>query len=133
MKRRDLGRWRWAALGAVAVAWFTQPALTRGQAAQQPEPVRTFEITASKYMFEPSTIEVKRGDHVKLILRSRDTTHGLALKEFKVNVEIPKGGAPVTAEFVADQAGTFQFKCSHFCGLGHRGMKGQLVVTAAGQ
>jgi hypothetical protein len=28
----------------------------------------------------------------------------------------------------ADKAGTLPFRCSNFCGLGHGGMKGTLVV-----
>jgi cytochrome c oxidase subunit 2 len=35
----------------------------------------------------------------------------------------------VTVEFVADKAGTFTFSCSVYCGKGHRGMKGELVVS----
>jgi heme/copper-type cytochrome/quinol oxidase subunit 2 len=26
------------------------------------------------------------------------------------------------------QPGTYSFKCSEFCGMGHRDMKGQIVV-----
>ncbi len=131
MTRGHLRTWRLVALSAAAFAWFAQPAFTQGQTAQQAAAVRTFDVTASKYKFEPSRIEVNQGDHVKIVLHSSDTTHGFAIKEFKVEVEIPKGGAPVTVEFVADQVGTFDFHCSHFCGLGHRKMKGQLVVVAA--
>ena len=35
-------------------------------------------------------------------------------------------------EFVADQAGTFDFTCSEYCGTGHAAMKGRLVVLARG-
>jgi heme/copper-type cytochrome/quinol oxidase subunit 2 len=33
-------------------------------------------------------------------------------------------------EFVADQAGAFDITCSEYCGSGHAGMKGTLVVLA---
>jgi cytochrome c oxidase subunit II len=92
--------------------------------------MRAFEITASRFRFEPASLEVKEGDRVVLTLRSADTTHGLAIPEFKVKTTVPKGGAPVTVEFVATKAGTFAFECSEYCGSGHRQMKGRLVVAA---
>ena len=65
---------------------------------------------------------------MRLTLRSADTKHGLEIKEFKVKIQIPKGGDPVSVSFVADRAGTFPIVCSEYCGSGHRGMKASLVV-----
>jgi hypothetical protein len=39
-----------------------------------------------------------------------------------------KKGETTTIEFLAQTPGTYSFKCCHVCGLGHRGMKGQVVV-----
>jgi cytochrome c oxidase subunit 2 len=94
---------------------------------------RSFEITASRFEFEPDLIEVGQGDRVVLTLRSADVTHGIAIKAFKVEKLIPKGGEPVSVEFVADKVGRFRFDCSEYCGAGHKGMKGQLVVSARGE
>lgn len=91
---------------------------------------KKFEITASRYRFEPDRIEVEEGDTVRLVLHSTDTAHGLALRALKLKVEIPKGGAPVELSFVASRAGRYPFECSEYCGQGHKGMKGELVVTA---
>jgi cytochrome c oxidase subunit 2 len=93
------------------------------------ESVKSFDITASRFEFQPATIEVTQGDRVKLTLHSADTTHGFAIAELKVKMKIPKGGAPVTAEFVADTPGTFQIKCSEYCGPGHKQMTATLVVS----
>ncbi len=49
------------------------------------------------------------------------------METFRINQKLLKGEG-VTVEFTADQAGTFPFGCSHFCGLGHQNMKGQLTV-----
>ncbi len=132
---RQVVAWGWGGVrvtvGLAAAALWLAPFVAR---AVEPAPaVRTVEVTASKYKFEPARIEVKQGERVRLILHSTDTTHGIEIKEFHVKADIPKGGDPVTVEFVADQAGTFEFKCSHFCGMGHHGMKGQLVVTPSGK
>lgn len=98
-------------------------------------PVKTFEVAASRYKFDPENVEVDEGDRVVLKMRSVDVAHGLAVKEFNAQAAIPKGGEVVTLEFVASKAGTYAIECSEYCGRGHKGMKGQLVVhpKAAGR
>ena len=86
------------------------------------------EITAKKYSFDPASITLKKGVPVVLVLTSKDVTHGLEIKELGVNAKILKGQTievPVTPESV----GTFQGKCSVFCGFGHGRMKMTVEVT----
>jgi heme/copper-type cytochrome/quinol oxidase subunit 2 len=90
--------------------------------------VKTIDVIASRFQFEPATISVAQGDSVRLRLHSADRTHAFAIKAFRVKALIPKVGEAVTVEFVADQAGTFDFTCAEYCGTGHGGMKGRLVV-----
>jgi nitrous oxide reductase len=71
--------------------------------------------------------QVKRGDRLKLTVTAVDAQHGFKLEAFHVEQKLPKGQA-VTIQFTADQAGSFPFQCSHFCGMGHSKMKGQLIV-----
>ena len=89
--------------------------------------IQEIHVTLRKYEFNPGTLHVRKGDHVKLIMTAADHDHGFKLDEFDVNQKISKG-TTVAVEFTADKAGTFQFRCSSVCGLGHRGMKGTLVV-----
>jgi cytochrome c oxidase subunit 2 len=96
------------------------------------EEVKTIDVVASQFQFEPATISVAQGDRVRLRLRSADRTHGFAIKGFRVKALIPKAGEAVT-EFVADQAGTFDITCSEYCGTGHAAMKARLVVLARGK
>jgi cytochrome c oxidase subunit 2 len=98
--------------------------------AQQNGAVREIQVTAKKYEFDPSVITVKQGEQVKLIITSQDTTHGFALKAYGINKKLAKG-KPVTVEFTANKAGSFPFRCSVFCGMGHRRMKGMLIVKPA--
>ena len=93
----------------------------------KPEAQREFQLTAQKFEFSPQTIKVTRGDRVKLTVTAVDAQHGFKLEAFHVEQKLPKGQA-VTLEFTADQAGSFPFQCSHFCGMGHSKMKGQLIV-----
>jgi cytochrome c oxidase subunit 2 len=98
------------------------------QANGRVDEVKTIDVVASQFKFEPATISVVQGDRVRLRVRSADRTHGIGIKAFRVNALIPKGEEVVTVEFVADRAGKFDITCSEHCGTGHRAMKGTLNV-----
>jgi heme/copper-type cytochrome/quinol oxidase subunit 2 len=98
-----------------------------GGHAQSPILGPEIQLTAEKYDFKPDTVTVKKGDHVRLVITAIDHDHGFKIEAFQINQKLPKGQA-VTVEFMADQVGTFSFQCSQFCGLGHKKMKGKLVV-----
>jgi heme/copper-type cytochrome/quinol oxidase subunit 2 len=66
--------------------------------------VHEIQVTLRKYEFSPGSLRVRKGERVKLVMAATDHDHGFKL------------------------AGTFQFHCSNVCGIGHRGMKGTLVV-----
>ena len=100
-----------------------------GAFAAEAKETRRFEVTASRYRFEPARIEVAQGEVVELVLRSADTDHGLAIEAYGVKVAIPKGGEIVGVSFVAGRAGTFPIECSEYCGSGHKRMRGELVVA----
>jgi cytochrome c oxidase subunit II len=107
--------------------------LPTGAAASAAEATQRFEVTASRYKFDPARIEVRQGDVVELVLRSADTDHGLAIKAYAVKVAIPKGGEAVGVSFVANRPGTFPVECSEYCGSGHKRMRGELVVVEKAQ
>ncbi|MBS3151755.1 cupredoxin domain-containing protein [Candidatus Woesearchaeota archaeon] len=90
--------------------------------------VKEFNVVAKKWEFQPSTIEVKRGDKVKLNINSVDVTHGFSLADFGINENLAPGKTTVV-EFTADKTGTFTFFCSVYCGSGHSDMKGMLIVN----
>jgi len=113
-------------------------------ASQADQEVQVIEVSAKKYEYSPSPIRVKRGVKVQLRITSLDKTHG-----FKINLS-PDGsdqksepglafsshddcftlekGVPTVVEFVARTPGTYSVHCCNRCGIGHGGMKGQLVV-----
>jgi cytochrome c oxidase subunit II len=93
---------------------------------------REIQVTAKKYEFSPKVIDVKQGEHIKLVVTATDHDHGFECGEFHIN-QLLKKGEPTTIEFTADKAGTFPFRCSHFCGMGHLKMKGRIVVAPASQ
>jgi cytochrome c oxidase subunit 2 len=89
--------------------------------------VHEIQVTLRRYEFTPGSLHVKKGERVRLVMAAVDHDHGFKLDEFDVNQKVQKG-TTVVVEFTADKVGTFQFRCSSVCGLGHRGMKGTLVV-----
>ena len=89
--------------------------------------VHEIQVTLRKYEFNPGSLHVKKGERVRLIMVSVDHDHGFKLDDFDINQKVRKGTTAIV-EFTADKSGTFQFRCSNVCGLGHRGMKGTLVV-----
>ena len=95
---------------------------------QQP---RVIEITASRFEFTPSEIEVAVGESVRLLIRSADVEHGFAIPTLGISAAIPPGGDPVAIDFVAAEPGRHRFACSVFCGAGHGRMTGTLAVVAA--
>lgn len=116
----------------VAFTLFTAASLStlaqdRSDAVEQRAGVHEVQVTSRKYEFSSSSLRVKKGEQVRLIIAALDHDHGFKLDEFQINQKIKKGKT-ATVEFTADKAGTFSFRCSNFCGLGHRGMKGTLVV-----
>ena len=119
------------AVRVCAAALLLSAAPSHGTPAQSSEP-RVIEVLASRYAFEPATIDVRVGERVRLVMKSADGVHGLEIKKFKVKKEIPRGTAAVTVEFTAVEAGSFPILFSEYCGEGHEEMKGTLVVRAAG-
>ena len=114
----------------VSILCATAGAAWASQANGGAEPVRTIDVVASRFKFEPAIISVALGERIRLRLRSADRDHRFAIKAFQVKALIPKTGEPVTVDVVASRAGTFEFTCAEYCGIGHSGMKGRLVVRA---
>ena len=89
--------------------------------------VKEFKMTAKQFQFDPSTIEVNKGDKVRLIVTSLDVPHGIAIPEYGINQRL-EPGKPAIIEFTADKHGPFTAFCSVICGSGHKDMKGKIIV-----
>jgi cytochrome c oxidase subunit II len=108
--------------------------------------VQVIEVTAKKYEYSVSPIHVKAGTKVQLKITATDHDHGFKVAAVPDGAEsngavgliftsaqdcwLLKKGETTTIDFLAQTPGTYTFKCCHTCGLGHRGMKGQIVVDA---
>jgi len=99
---------------------------------QAPPAAQTVEVTAERFVFQPSEIKVAVGTTLTVVLKSDDTTHGFRIKGEGVNVQIPKRGrGTVTATFTPSRAGKYTFECSRICGAGHGFMRGTIVAVEA--
>lgn len=110
----------------------------------QDQKVQVIEVTAKKYEYSGSPIHIKAGTKVQLKITATDHDHGFKINPTPDGVDSKgaaglvfaspqecwqlKKGETSTIEFLAQTPGTYTFKCCHTCGLGHHGMKGQLVV-----
>lgn len=104
---------------------------------------QVFEMTAKKYEFSP-TPHVKKGQRVELKVTADDHDHGVAIEVTPdgaaegstpgIVFDSPqrcwkiKKGESATIDFVASIPGTYTIKCCVDCGMGHRHMRGQIVV-----
>jgi len=128
---------------AVIVAAATL-AIASAQAGQGQGEAQAIEVSAKKYEFSPAEIHVKNGTHVQLRVTATDRDHGMEFDVYakgsnkkgdpglvfsiaKPSFKLPKAEAQ-TIEFDAKQPGTYEWHCAVFCGIGHHGMKGQIVV-----
>jgi heme/copper-type cytochrome/quinol oxidase subunit 2 len=91
------------------------------------EEVKTFEVKAENYKFNPDIITVHKGDKVIIRAIAIDKDHGLGIKAFNIKENLPEGKS-VTIQFTADKEGEFTFRCTKFCGWKHFWMKGKLIV-----
>ena len=84
-------------------------------------------MTAKKFEYNPSEITVKKGIPVVIEIVSLDRKHGFTIPELHIRMDV-KPGEKNVVRFTPDRAGTFNFHCDNFCGDGHEGMAGKLIV-----
>ena len=110
-----------AGLAASTVALATR-ALADG------EP-RRIAVVARKFVFIPNEITVRQGESVVLEFTAPEVAMGFFAPELGLRTLIVPGEVS-KVPFTADRAGRFDFLCDVFCGDGHEGMNGHLVVQA---
>ena len=81
------------------------------------------EVLASKAGWRPAVINLKKGEAVRLLLKTEDEEHCFAVDELRIEKRIVPGRA-TSLEFTPDRAGNFAF---YDC-LSSEGKKGWLAV-----
>jgi cytochrome c oxidase subunit 2 len=90
---------------------------------------KTLNIVAYNFGFDVTGPDINVGDKVKVVVTSREGTHGIAIPDLGVNIAPVAPGDTKTAEFTATKAGSFTYFCNVPCGEGHRNMRGSIVVS----
>ena len=108
----------------LAMAAVTAPAV-----AVQPLERRVIRVSAERFSFTPSRVEVDAGEDVEIRIRSDDTSHGFRIIGLDTSVTVPKRGkGEISVPLKIDKPGRYVFECNRMCGAGHNFMRGELVV-----
>jgi len=89
--------------------------------------VKEFTITGKDFSFVPNTINVNKGDKVRILFQNTIGFHDFKIDEYGLATKQTKAPYQEILEFTADKVGIFEYYCS----VGtHRvmGMKGILNV-----
>jgi cytochrome c oxidase subunit 2 len=114
-----------AALLSVYLLTFGLPEKPKDETAGLPEGMQLLKVEASNdFVFDQKEYHVKAGQPVRLILKNKSGVHGLAIKDFNIDLE----GDKLTQDVTFDKKGTYEIHCSVMCGVGHANMKSVLIV-----
>ena len=88
--------------------------------------VKEFTVHGSNFKFSPNSITVNKGDKVKIIFISDDSSHDICVEGYGCS-SVVRGGQTITLEFMANESGNIKFFCSVD---GHRsfGMEGNFII-----
>lgn len=100
----------------------------RSQATPPAAEIKEVKLTAKKYEYSPNTVEVNAGTRIVFRITALDREHGFEIAGAKDGCVKIKKGETAKVEYLAEKAGTVEFKCCVFCGMGHGGMKGKIVI-----
>jgi heme/copper-type cytochrome/quinol oxidase subunit 2 len=118
-----LRHWPWFVLALIVLSIAFIP-LPSGTGVPGSHDLR---IAASQYQISPGVIRLNKGDRVTIELVSTDVVHGLYLDGYDLEI-IADPGQTASLSFIADQSGTYRFRCSVTCGALHPFMIGKLKV-----
>ena len=97
-------------------------------AEQTGQPVQVIKITAKKFEYSPNEIRIKKGVPVVLEFTSLDRVHGFTVPDMGGVRATIEPGKVTQVRIVAPKTGTYEFHCDLFCGDGHEGMTGKIIV-----
>ncbi len=104
---------------------FAADALAADQTAQEEQVIK---ITAKRFEYSPNEIRIKKGVPVILEFTSLDRVHGFTVPDLAGIRATIEPGKVTRVRIVAQKAGTYEFHCDIFCGDGHEGMTGKIIV-----
>ena len=80
--------------GGIFLLYQKKPAIKQDSAATSTtatNPVKEFNMTVKQWAFDPKVITVKKGDSVRIKIKSIDVSHGFSLPEFGFDQKLEPG------------------------------------------
>ncbi len=115
----------WSALIVLfLLASFAASAAAQDRAQQE----QVIKITAKRFEYNPNEIRIKTGVPVVLEFTSLDRMHGFTVPDLGGIRATIEPGKVTRVRIVAPKAGVYEFHCDIFCGDGHEGMTGKIIV-----
>ena len=116
---------QWLSFATLSACVFT---LVTVAAAQDQGQLREFTVVGDRYAFSPSTIDVNRGDVVKVTFTAKDIAHSFTIDgPYRISKRAGAGQS-VTFEFRADTPGDHPIYCNLSADPKCKDMKGNLHV-----
>jgi cytochrome c oxidase subunit 2 len=84
-------------------------------------------LAAQSFVWRP-VLQLKAGETVRIYLSSYDVQHGLSLQPLNLNFQVLPGYIYVV-HLTPSEAGEYPIICNEYCGLGHHGMAGRIIVV----
>jgi hypothetical protein len=104
-------------------------ALANANPLGDPGAPRDIAVTVRGFQFSPKTINVSKGERIRMTFTSDDVDYRLAINDFNIDRSI-KAKQSSVIELVADREGRFLLSCSAASGFGPQSI-GELIVAAA--
>jgi cytochrome c oxidase subunit 2 len=108
-------------------AFLSGSAMNANGATKDKKKERVIKIEAKKFMYTPNQIVLKKGEPVVLEFTAIDFMHGFNVPDMHIRADL-MAGQVTRVKLTPDTAGNFDFLCDNFCGTGHEGMSGRIIV-----
>lgn len=92
----------------------------------RPQPNSDVLVMSEMWRWSPVLI-LQKDQSYKLHISSKDVVHGFSIQPVNMNFQVYPGYDYVL-EFKPTEAGEYKVICNEFCGIGHHGMIGKIVV-----
>ena len=107
---------------------MTAFAVVTSAADQSGQQEKVVKITAKKFEYSPNEIRIKTGVPTVFEFTSLDRVHGFTVPDLGGIRATIEPGKVTRVTILAPKAGTYEFHCDLFCGDGHEGMTGKIIV-----
>lgn len=99
---------------------------TTNVAIVEPAPGGDAYLRAQMWSWYP-ILKLKKGQEYRLHISSMDLQHGFSLQPMNMNFQVLPGYDHVLT-ITPTRAGDYRVICNEFCGIGHHGMVGKIIV-----